>query len=230
MSLNKFTIQKSFAISAGAGSGKTYTLSRRYLNALLGFDFFREKTKYPNFIEELKPAEVDQIVTMTYTEAAALEMKERIFALVVKVLNVDHLDDGDDDKQSILEALIGLNDEQKIYINTTLTRAMQSSGDARISTIHAYCLGIIKKHADIAKLDSNAEIIKDDEKANIIGDTIFGVLNDAANKEVVLELSESINMFFFDALIKKYLSDSRFRTNFDAFELKSIDEITVLES
>lgn len=43
MSLNKFTIQKSFAINAGAGSGKTYTLSRRYINAILGFDFFREK-------------------------------------------------------------------------------------------------------------------------------------------------------------------------------------------
>ena len=42
MSLNKFTIQKSFAISTGAGSGKTYTLSRRYINALLGFDYFRE--------------------------------------------------------------------------------------------------------------------------------------------------------------------------------------------
>jgi ATP-dependent helicase/nuclease subunit A len=42
MSLNKFTIQKSFAINAGAGSGKTYTLSRRYINAILGFDFFKE--------------------------------------------------------------------------------------------------------------------------------------------------------------------------------------------
>lgn len=223
MSLNKFTIQKSFAISAGAGSGKTYTLSRRYLNALLGFDFFRENSKDPNFIEELKSAEVDQIVTMTYTEAAALEMKERIFVLVVKVLNVDHLDDGDGDKESIIEALSQLNDEQKSYITTTLQRAMKSSGDARISTIHAYCLGIIKKHADIAKLDSNAEIIKEDEKANIIGDTIFSVLNDPANKSVVLELSESINMFFFDALIKKYLGDTKFRTNFDAFDVNSID-------
>ena len=40
--LNKYTIQKSFAITAGSGSGKTYTLSRRYINALLGFDYFRE--------------------------------------------------------------------------------------------------------------------------------------------------------------------------------------------
>jgi ATP-dependent exoDNAse (exonuclease V) beta subunit len=43
MTLNKFTIQTNFAISAGAGSGKTYTLSRRYINALLGFDYNRRK-------------------------------------------------------------------------------------------------------------------------------------------------------------------------------------------
>ena len=41
--LNKFTIQKSFAINAGAGSGKTYTLSRRYINAILGFYFLGKK-------------------------------------------------------------------------------------------------------------------------------------------------------------------------------------------
>ena len=40
--MNKFSIQTSFAISAGAGSGKTYTLSRRFINILLGFDFFIE--------------------------------------------------------------------------------------------------------------------------------------------------------------------------------------------
>ncbi len=29
--LNKFTIQKSFAIRVGAGSGKSYTLRRKYI-------------------------------------------------------------------------------------------------------------------------------------------------------------------------------------------------------
>lgn len=77
--LNKFTIQKSFAINAGAGSGKTYTLSRRYINAILGFDFFREKGFEDIYFENLKQATTKQIVTITYTEAAALEMKERIF-------------------------------------------------------------------------------------------------------------------------------------------------------
>lgn len=54
--MNKFTIQKSFAISAGAGSGKTYTLSRKYINAILGFDFFREKGFKDTYFENLKPA------------------------------------------------------------------------------------------------------------------------------------------------------------------------------
>ena len=90
MSLNKFTIQKSFAISAGAGSGKTYTLSRRHINALLGFDYFREDySMHKAYFEELKPAKVNEIVTITYTEAVALEMKGRIFDLVSKIIHFD---------------------------------------------------------------------------------------------------------------------------------------------
>ena len=103
--MNKFTIQKCFAISAGvgfiaiklrenffleqrlqsryygtevptpyekkilnlmalgAGSGKTYTLSRRYINALLGFDYFREDYAIQDsYYEDLKSAKVNQIV------------------------------------------------------------------------------------------------------------------------------------------------------------------------
>jgi len=51
MSLNKFTIQKSFAISAGAESGKTYILSRRFINILLGFDFFIENSPQQHFFD-----------------------------------------------------------------------------------------------------------------------------------------------------------------------------------
>lgn len=32
--INKFTIQKSFANSTSAGSGKSYTLRRKYINAI----------------------------------------------------------------------------------------------------------------------------------------------------------------------------------------------------
>ena len=158
MNLNKFTIQKSFAISAGAGSGKTYTLSRRYINAILGFDFFREKGFEDIYFETLKPATTKQIVTITYTEAAALEMKERIFGLISKILNIANLEDMDGDKDSILDAFKSLDKNQKDYVIKTLQQALTQSSDAKISTIHSFCLDILKTNADIAKFDSSVDI------------------------------------------------------------------------
>ena len=49
--LNKFTIQKSFAISAGAGSGKTYTLSRKYISEHGNFRFDSSDDKYCGYCE-----------------------------------------------------------------------------------------------------------------------------------------------------------------------------------
>ena len=73
-------------VSAGAGSGKTYTLSRRYINILVGFNlFFEGMDNRPSF-ETLKPSRPSEIVTITYTEAGALEMKSRIYALIQNVI------------------------------------------------------------------------------------------------------------------------------------------------
>ena len=194
MSLNKFTIQKSFAISAGAGSGKTYTLSRRYINAILGFDFFREKGFDDIYYENLKPATTKQIVTITYTEAAALEMKERIFGLISKILMLDSLEDKDGDKESILEAFKALNDQQKSYVNETLQQALVQSSDSKISTIHSFCLDILRTNADVAKFDSSVDIIKDDEKERLIKQSIFQTLNNPKNNEAIKELSKYLNL------------------------------------
>ncbi|WP_198306044.1 UvrD-helicase domain-containing protein [Arcobacter vandammei] len=222
--LNKFTIQKSFAINAGAGSGKTYTLSRRYINAILGFDFFREKGFEDIYFENLKQATTKQIVTITYTEAAALEMKERIFGLISKILSVDSLDDKDADKSSILEAFKILNLEQKNYVINTLQQALVQSSDAKISTIHSFCLDILKTNADIAKFDSQVDIIKDDEKDKLINDSIFQTLNNPKNKEIIKEISKYLNLFFIDTIFKKYATSSTFRKEFDSFDENSLDE------
>ena len=224
MSLNKFTIQKSFAINAGAGSGKTYTLSRRYINAILGFDFFKELGFEDIYFENLKQATTKQIVTITYTEAAALEMKERIFGLISKILSVDSLDDKDADKSSILEAFKILNLEQKNYVINTLQQALVQSSDAKISTIHSFCLDILKTNADIAKFDSQVDIIKDDEKDKLINDSIFQTLNNPKNKEIIKEISKYLNLFFIDTIFKKYATSSTFRKEFDSFDENSLDE------
>ena len=53
-------------VSAGAGSGKTAALVELYLRLLAG------ETSLPRALE------VEEIVAITFTEKAALEMKERV--------------------------------------------------------------------------------------------------------------------------------------------------------
>ncbi len=250
MSINKFTIQKSFAISAGAGSGKTYTLSRRYINALLGFDYFREcyvineeKDCYEvhkSYFEDLKPAKVNQIVTITYTEAAALEMKGRIFELVAKIINYEKLwlieqikrqnenykKDGDFESIAIANEYSSSHHE---YIQETLHQSYTDSSNSKISTIHAYCLDIIKSNSDIARIDTKLDIIKDDEKQKELSSIIFDVLNDKANENLVLDVSQDISMFFINSLINKYVSNTKFRKDYDSFKRDSIDIATYKE-
>ena len=223
MNVNKFTIQKSFAINAGAGSGKTYTLSRRYINALLGFDYFREDySSHKAYFEELKPAKVNEIVTITYTEAAALEMKGRIFDLVSKIIHFDTIENTDDgDLQSI--ALANQHSAEHLeYVKETLQKAYVESVNARISTIHAYCLDIIKSNSDIARIDTKLDIVKEDEKKKELSKIIFDVLNEENNRELVLDITEDVSMFFMNELIEKYVSNSKFRHDYDSFEKDSI--------
>lgn len=224
MKQNKFTIQKSFAISAGAGSGKTYTLSRRYINALLGFDYFREDYEtQKSYYETLKPAKVNQIVTITYTEAAALEMKGRIFELVKKIINLDTLEVQDGDYSSIVEANSQISAKQKEYVKETLSHAYTESTNSKISTIHAYCLNIIKANSDIARIDVKLDIIKEDEKADELSKIVFDVLNSSENEAKVLDIATDISIFFVNNLIQKYVSSSKFRKDYDSFDETSID-------
>jgi len=238
VSLNKFTIQESFAISAGAGSGKTYTLSRRYINALLGFDYFRECYEidtendectevHQSFFEKHqdKKAKVNQIVTLTYTEAAALEMKGRIFALIAKVID-PNLPSNDDDYKSIKEANENIDSFAIEYVQTTLKQAFEESSNAKISTIHSFCLNIIKGNSDIARIDTKLDMIKDDEKAKELSNIIFEVLNDQKNEQLVLDISSDIGMFFINNLISKYVSNSKFRRDYDNFSVHSINIAT----
>lgn len=240
--LNKFTIQKSFAINAGAGSGKTYTLSRRYVNCVLGFDFFRECLAidekkgcyeiHKSYYENLKPAKVNEIVTITYTEAAALEMKERIFLLISKIANFSKftLNDKDDDLKSIKDALGTLEDYQKNYVNETLKQALKDTSNSRISTIHSFCMDIIKANADLARFDGSLDVAKEYEKDVLIKEAIFEVLNKEENLNYSNTLAKDLNMFLLDDLFAKYLTSSKFRNDFDSFSKTSLshDELKEL--
>jgi len=106
----------------------------------------------------------------------------------------------------------------------TLQQALVQSSDAKISTIHSFCLDILKTNADIAKFDSQVDIIKDDEKDKLINDSIFQTLNNPKNKEIIKEISKYLNLFFIDTIFKKYATSSTFRKEFDSFDENSLDE------
>ena len=56
-------------IEASAGTGKTYTITTLYLRAILGL---------VENNETLTPKSIDQVLVVTFTEAATLEIKERV--------------------------------------------------------------------------------------------------------------------------------------------------------
>lgn len=217
--MNKFSIKTSFAISAGAGSGKTYTLSRRFINILLGFDFFVEEAGQEHYYSdrETKKADLRQIVTITYTEAAALEMKERIFGLIHKILHADTLDAKDGDLKSIALAYEGLEADAKGYIHARLNQAIEEMGEANITTIHGFCLGILKRHADVAKIDGKLDVISEEDKKQLFQKIYFDVVNDEAYQSDILTITKNVSLYKSLSLIERYVFEHKFRHSIDHY-------------
>ncbi|MBQ7168340.1 MAG: UvrD-helicase domain-containing protein [Synergistaceae bacterium] len=112
---------KTITVEAGAGTGKTWVLSQRYLRLLLDDD-------------DLLPSD---ILTLTFTDAAAGEMKARIEQLIAESL---HLFPNEERRQKILD---GLSDSWISTIHAFSTRLIRESGlsldiDPMASVISAY--------------------------------------------------------------------------------------------
>jgi ATP-dependent helicase/nuclease subunit A len=102
-------------VFAPAGSGKTERLSGRYIELLEA---------------GVKP---ERILTLTFTEKAAAEMKDRIFDRLSKK------------NPELFEML--RNNALKL----------------RISTIHAFCLSLVKRFGPLAGMDPRLEVLADPE-------------------------------------------------------------------
>ncbi len=109
------TINKNIIVSASAGSGKTSVLVARLIRLI-----------------EKENVSLDQILAMTFTEAAASEMKKRLNGRLSELAN----EASDPELKAKYEYQLSL-------IPT-----------AQISTIHSYCLSIIKNYYYIIGLDS----------------------------------------------------------------------------
>ncbi len=109
---------KNLALEASAGSGKTFALSVRYLSLLF-------MGAVPN-----------QILTLTFTNKAALEMKKRIFETLKNLENSDELN-------QICEITSKSKDEILTLKAKILKRFLK--GDLKISTIDSFFSSILRK-------------------------------------------------------------------------------------
>ncbi|HEY2414620.1 MAG TPA: UvrD-helicase domain-containing protein, partial [Pirellulaceae bacterium] len=111
------TRDTSVALAAGAGCGKTHVLTERFLSHL-----------NPASAEAPNPAQLHQLIAITFTDAAAREMRRRIRATC---------------RDCMQQAAASGNEQAEDYWLQML-RAIET---ARVSTIHAFCTSLLRRHA-----------------------------------------------------------------------------------
>lgn len=128
-------------IEASAGTGKTFTIALLYVRLVLGPRDSDDQAAFPH---ALTPPE---ILVVTFTNAATMELRDRIRGRLVEA--ADHFllgDSGDSD-----DPLVRLRDqwprEQWAACGRRLQLAAEWMDEAAISTIHAWCHRMLGEHA-----------------------------------------------------------------------------------
>ncbi len=113
-------------IEASAGTGKTYTIALLFLRLLLE-----------------KELAVDEILVVTFTDAAVEELRGRIRQRIRDAVDVLEGHGPDDPLLHKLLAKAGLNERTKTLLNDALTRM----DEAAVRTIHSFCRRMLQEHA-----------------------------------------------------------------------------------
>lgn len=120
-------------LEASAGTGKTYTVALLYLRALLGVG-----------TSQNTPLNVDQILVVTFTNAATEELIGRIRNRIKEALIFIDNPPEDEPLCAVLEAAYRLHNMDKEKCRRLLKIALSEFGRSHISTIHSFCCEILK--------------------------------------------------------------------------------------
>lgn len=143
-------------VAAAAGSGKTAVLVERIIEMVMGVDSKGEK------LPEQDRINVDELLVVTFTNAAAAQMKEKIGAALQKK-NDEYMSKGIYDEHLI---------KQMTLIN-----------HAEICTIDSFCLHIVKEYFAKVGLDSSFDIIDSTEKKILRKDVMDQVMESCYSDE-----------------------------------------------
>lgn len=150
-----YTIDKNVAVSAGAGSGKTQVLSLRFLYILekLGLETFLASPSGDGALQ----AKAEQIMAVTFTKAAATQMRERIR----KAMN-----------KRIAKAEAAIDEDNNAKIVRFWRLQLRSLEKAHIDTLHSLCSKILRENPVDAGIDPQFRVAEDVEGKVFVKDTI----------------------------------------------------------
>lgn len=140
--------QASAWVSANAGSGKTYVLSRRVIRLLL------------------QGADPSKILCLTFTKAAAAEMTRRVFDLLAGWTECD-----DDALIRQLTDLDGVAPDAGLMVRARklFARALETPGGLKIQTIHAFCEALLQRFPIEANVPGHFQVLDDRDQIDLLG-------------------------------------------------------------
>lgn len=138
-------------IEASAGTGKTYTITGLYLRYLLGLRG-QDNTA--------TPLSVEQILVVTFTEAATQEIKDRVRTRIIEARDCLL---GQTSKDALINDVLQQVSDKKAAFDL-LDAAAKSMDEAAIYTIHGFCQRMLKEHAFESKVAFNLEFILDESE------------------------------------------------------------------
>ena len=155
-----FPLHGARLIEASAGTGKTFTIAGLYLRLLLGH--WDESSRHQ------QPLTVDQILVVTFTEAATAELRDRIRARIHQARIA--FARGSSDDPVIAPLLTDIDDHR--FAVATLLQAERQMDEAAVYTIHGFCQRMLTQNAFESGARFNNEFITDESrlKAQVVAD------------------------------------------------------------
>ncbi|ELV8623532.1 exodeoxyribonuclease V subunit beta [Vibrio cidicii] len=156
----QFPLHGARLIEASAGTGKTFTIAGLYLRLLLGHgsDDTRHRV----------PLTVDQILVVTFTEAATAELRDRIRARIHAARLAFSRGQSDD---AVIKPLLAEIDDHR-QAAQILLQAERQMDEAAVYTIHGFCQRMLSQNAFESGSRFNNEFVTDESqlKAQVVAD------------------------------------------------------------
>ncbi|MDE1339004.1 exodeoxyribonuclease V subunit beta [Vibrio aestuarianus] len=155
-----FPLHGARLIEASAGTGKTFTIAGLYLRLLLGHGSDESRHQ--------APLTVDQILVVTFTEAATAELRDRIRARIHDARIA--FSRGCSDDPVIQPLLENISDHKQAA--QILLQAERQMDEAAVYTIHGFCQRMLTQNAFESGSRFNNEFVTDEShlKSQVVAD------------------------------------------------------------